>query len=142
MCIKCNKYYVGETRNELKVRITQHVSNIRCKAKTPVSEHFNSENHDLKDLKFFALVHNPIWEDDKRRETESKWIIKLKSLQPHGLNIEANSHLPAFITLPFKGRNSLPSSLLPLLNKNITPTYTTGTPLRVTFSHKHNIARH
>ena len=40
-CTKCNEYYLGETSQTLKQRLTAHLSDIRNELDKPVAEHFN-----------------------------------------------------------------------------------------------------
>ena len=117
------------------------MSNIRLKYQTPISEHFNQVDHSILDLKFFALVNNVLWSDSKRKSVENKWIDKLETLKPKGINCDVNKISTKFVTVPFKGRNSLPNSLHSLMDQNTKASFTTGSPLRVNFNHKHNIAR-
>jgi hypothetical protein len=118
------------------------VRNIRSQHITPVSEHFNMPDHNIGDLKFMALISNEEWTTAKRRQIESKWIKKLASLSPLGINIAVNTNLNKYVSIPFKGRNSIPISLNPFLEDElVTVSYTTGSPLRVLFNHKHRIAR-
>jgi hypothetical protein len=140
-CQICHKFYVGETQNTAKQRLFQHLSAIRCKHDTPVSKHFNSENHSIADLKFFVIAQNSNWSIKKRRATENQWIKKLNSLTPNGINVDMNINLNKYITIPFKGRRSVPNSLLPHLNDGVKTCMTSGTPLRVIFNHSHRIAR-
>jgi hypothetical protein len=65
-CSNCHKQYVGETSNSVKLRLTQHLSDIRRQNDTPVSQHFNSPHHKIEDLKFFALAMNSNWDEVKR----------------------------------------------------------------------------
>jgi UDP-N-acetylglucosamine transferase subunit ALG13 len=139
VCNVCNKVYVGETKNSVKQRLQQHLSTIRLKYDTPVSQHFNSENHSINDVKFFAICHNPNWSVNKRRSVENQWISKLNSLTPNGINIDRNIINNKFVTFPFKGR-SLPPSISPYMSESIKPCFTSGTPLRVIFNHTHRIA--
>ena len=141
VCQRCSQLYIGETGNPAKIRITQHLSNIRLKRNTPVSDHFNSKDHSISDLKFFVLLSNPSWETNKRKLLESKWIRKLNTLKPKGINIELNRVTNKYITVPFKGRNSVPASLSVFLNHSVKTCFTSGLPLRVNFNHKHSIAR-
>ena len=140
-CQKCFQKYVGETSRSVKDRISQHLSNIRLKYQTPISEHFNQVDHSILDFKFFALVNNVLWSDSKRKTVENKWIDKLETLKPKGINCDVNKISTKFVTVPFKGRNSLPNSLHSLMDQNTKASFTTGSPLRVNFNHKHNIAR-
>jgi hypothetical protein len=141
VCLKCQLKYVGETSRTVKERIGQHLSTIRLKYDTPISEHFNQIGHSIEDFRFFALISNPHWSDEKRKFTENKWIDKLQTLKPKGINTDTNKLYTKYITVPFKGRVSLPNSLHPFIESNIKPSFTTGVPLRVSFNHKHKIAR-
>jgi len=139
-CVKCLKLYVGETKQTLKQRITQHISSIKQQTGTPVSQHFNSPGHNLNDFSFFGLQSNNGWSDSKRKNVENFWIAKLNTLSLFGLNKDLNNYPTKYITLPFKGPNSTPNSLRQYLGENIKPCFTTGSPLKVTFNHKHRIA--
>lgn len=46
-----------------------------------------------------------------------------------------------FVTLRYKGSNSVPPSLAIFLDDHTKTSYTTGLPLSVIFDHKHRIAR-
>jgi len=140
-CKKCQLKYVGETSRKVKERICQHVSNIKLKYATPVSEHFNSLDHNLTDFTFFIIGNNTGWSDLKRKTVENNWIKKLGTLKPLGMNSDLNKIPTNFITVPFKGNKSLPGSFQNILGGHVKPSFTTGLPLRVTFHHKHQIAR-
>jgi len=140
-CQKCFQKYVGETSRSLKKRMSEHLSNIRLKYETPVGEHFNQADHCITDVKFFALVSNPSWSEVKRKTVENKWIDKLQTLKPNGINCDINKINTKFVTVPFKGRKSLPNSLHYVMDENTKSSFTTGSPLRVSFNHKHKIAR-
>ena len=139
-CKKCSKLYIGETKQTLKCRITQHISSIKRKIPTPVSEHFNGEGHSIKDFTFFGLLNNISWSDSKIKIIETHWINKLHTLNPNGLNKDTNKNSIRYITLPFKGSNSVPMSLRQYLNKNVKTCFTTGSSLKVYFNHKHRTA--
>jgi hypothetical protein len=140
-CLSCQKYYVGETRNSVKQRISQHLSTIKLKRDTPVSKHFSSENHTINDFSYFVIAHNPYWTVQKRRLVENQWINKMKSLAPNGINMEININYQRYITVPYKGRLSIPHSLSGVLSDNIKTCFTNGKPLRVILNQKHRIAR-
>jgi hypothetical protein len=140
-CQKCPLLYVGETKNSVKQRMSQHLSTIKLKYQTPVSLHFNSENHSIDDFRFFVLTNNISWTKTKRKSVENNWIKKLNTLTPNGINVDTNKLYNKFVTLPFKGRSSIPTSLKEFLNDSTKTCYTTGSPLRVVFNHKHSIAR-
>jgi hypothetical protein len=140
-CDRCSQKYVGETCNSVKMRITQHLSNIRTKQSTPVSEHFNQSDHSISDFRFFALVNNINWPANKRKAVENKWIRKLDTRQPNGMNTDLNRVPTIYVTVPYKGRSSVPSSLSVFLTDVNKTCFTSGSPLKVKFSHKHSLAR-
>ena len=57
------------------------------------------------------------------------------------MNLDINKIKSKFITVPYRGFKSLPNSLQEILNDETKPSFTTGSPLRVSFNHKHQIAR-
>ena len=140
-CRACSKYYVGETKNNVKARIVQHLSSIKIKKNTSVSRHFNSPNHSIKDFTFFVLMNNVNWNDLKRKTMENKWIKNLQSLHPRGINAELNRNFFKFISLPFVNKRCIPLTLTSILNKYTKTCFTIGPPLRTFFSHKHEISR-
>ena len=88
-CNKCGKQYVGETENALHLRMNGHRSDYNRKLPDkPVAVHFNSVGHTFNDLSI--LVIEQMWRDDSahRKTRESYWIHTLRSLTPHGLNLD------------------------------------------------------
>ena len=85
-CRRCNMLYVGETKNSLKARRSNHVYNIKTgrKAGTLLVEHFIK--HGVSNLVMVGLEHNPSWDYKKRRSAERKWIYWLGTKTPQGLN--------------------------------------------------------
>ena len=83
---KCNMFYIGETKNALRVRLNQHLNDIEHGRNTSVSNHFNSGDHDLE-----TDFHiNPIMkatETAYRKYLESAIIRKFDTEYPRGLNI-------------------------------------------------------
>ena len=80
--------YVGETKNELRLRFNQHKYSIRSKSvELPVAAHFNKENHDSSNLSLVEIDHNPTWSDEQRKQKENFWILQLNTAEPRGLNI-------------------------------------------------------
>ena len=91
----CGLMYVGRTKRQLKVRIGEHVKNIRLGYKDHnVSLHFKTHhNQDPSGLRFWGIdVIKPTWRgnnmvrDLSKRET--LWIYLLDTLTPKGLNVE------------------------------------------------------
>lgn len=88
-CIKCPAQYVGETRNSIACRVTQHRYNIRKQKEihTKLVQHFLS--HGLEALRVTGLQSNILWTTWQRRRCESFWIQQLQTHFPFGLNEKA-----------------------------------------------------
>ncbi|OCT89306.1 hypothetical protein XELAEV_18017926mg [Xenopus laevis] len=91
----CNLQYIGRTNRTLKIRIREHMNNIKKGLLThSVSAHFKTHhNSDPSLLKFMGIAQkkkhwrgNDIVQAISREETY--WIHKLKTLTPKCLNIE------------------------------------------------------
>lgn len=89
-CNECNLKYVGETKNEVFLRIQQHKNNIRNlkKLDIPLVKHFLE--HGLNNLKWGGLESNINWTDWERKKRERYWIYVLGTRAPGGLNIKKN----------------------------------------------------
>ena len=85
-CGKCRKLYVGETRNALNTRRTQHEYVIRkgTKSSSHLVTHFRQ--HGLGHFFMRPLEHDPHWTVAERRRCEAAWIRRLNTYYPHGLN--------------------------------------------------------
>ncbi|XP_019897156.3 uncharacterized protein LOC105009030 isoform X2 [Esox lucius] len=85
-CKHCKLQYVGETRNNLLTRFTQHRYNITRKRSTgvPLTQHFIAQGWDC--LEAVVLEANPRWSTAQRRRAEKIWIARLGTTQPLGLN--------------------------------------------------------
>ena len=96
-CGICNKIYVGQTRNRLRVRLLQHIGDIRNRnTVSSVSIHFNGEcggeNWTFKILDFETDTF-------KRLVKEKSWIEILNSENPQwGMNKHSDSHYQLSIT--------------------------------------------
>ncbi|CAJ0965642.1 unnamed protein product [Ranitomeya imitator] len=98
----CPKIYVGQTTQELRRRVQQHLSNIataqkdrgKGKSISSIATHFLDIHHGrTRDLKVMGLEMVPlnIRGGDRVKKLlrcESRWIHDLQSLAPHGLNEE------------------------------------------------------
>uniref|UniRef100_A0A1I8GKI4 ANK_REP_REGION domain-containing protein n=1 Tax=Macrostomum lignano TaxID=282301 RepID=A0A1I8GKI4_9PLAT len=100
LCKACSGHcvYIGETGGALKVRLLAHLSDIRLAKDTPVSRHFCSFNHNIKDLRFMRLWYlSPELETNKEgaqrrgRDMEQKRINLLSTWTPAGLNTADSS---------------------------------------------------
>lgn len=85
-CTKCKRQYVGQTKNELRVRIYQHVHNIthKIEKRRHVVQHFIA--HGVEALRATGLQANPSWSLKDRLRAEAVWIKKLDTRFPRGLN--------------------------------------------------------
>lgn len=85
-CDKCNMKYIGETKNSISTRITQHKYNILNKKQThtPLVAHFIMHGWDA--LKVAGIQSNTLWTESQRKIMEIKWINKLDTKEPRGLN--------------------------------------------------------
>lgn len=90
----CGKSYVGKTSRELKVRIAEHRSTIRCKnLNYPVAAHFVEAGHSVSALRYIGIekVSLPRRGGNLERllsQRENYYIHSLKTLVPFGLNVE------------------------------------------------------
>ena len=85
--------YVGETKREIKVRMTEHRRDILKKRDTPVALHFNLYNHSPDNMRFQIIeILKTDPDSDKstdiRRKKELHWIYQLHTLRPVGINVQ------------------------------------------------------
>ena len=93
-CNICGTQYVGESKNSLRMRITQHRSAIKTKKlNQPIAFHFNLPHHSTDNLRVIAIDQNSSWNNRSRKQKEHFWIGMLQTMTPSGLNIR--SDLPA-----------------------------------------------
>jgi hypothetical protein len=91
-CKQCGKQYVGETKRKFRIRINEHLGDIRNQRNhKPVAKHFNSPNHNIKCVSasiIEILTRNPDLDSttDIRRERERFWVYRLRTLETNGLN--------------------------------------------------------
>lgn len=86
-CVKCNMKYVGETKNTLSTRMTQHRYNIRTEKEVdkPLVKHFL--DHGLVSMRMAGLQKDVNWTDWERKKRERYWIFVLGTKVPLGLNL-------------------------------------------------------
>ena len=85
-CLKCSLQYVGETKNNLLLRFTQHRYNIlrQKETQTPFVRHFL--DHGWPAVQATVIQNNPEWTTHQRTRAERLWITKLGTMYPMGLN--------------------------------------------------------
>jgi peptide-methionine (R)-S-oxide reductase len=86
-CSKCGLQYVGQTSNPFKVRISQHIGDIRRKEDTSVAMHFNSNDHSVRDVTMQVIEHASRVTSE-RLLLERTWIAILNTTFPCGLNVQ------------------------------------------------------
>lgn len=91
----CGKKYIGSTRRQLRVRIQEHISQIKYRVfEAPLTQHFVSQQHDPLDFRVVTLESLQPSHCDMNRlllQREAFWIFC--TLAPEGLN----NDLSAFI---------------------------------------------
>ena len=84
-CRACHKLYVGETLHEISLRIKQHLYRINSGYGTSVLFlHFKL--HGPENLQSLGLESSGSWTTAQRRAAERRWIYRLKTIDPTGLN--------------------------------------------------------
>ena len=85
-CKQCGLQYVGETKNTILTRFTQHRHNIlkQKNTHTPLVQHFLK--HGWNSVSATVLQSNPRWNLTQRQRAEKVWIAQLDTVYPRGLN--------------------------------------------------------
>ena len=85
---KCDLLYVGHTGNDLANRFGKHRFDIKKRPdNSELAEHFHT-GHALEDMEI-TILESGITLDEERELLEEKWICRLQTLQPLGLNKQA-----------------------------------------------------
>ena len=93
-CSDCGMQYVGQTKNSVIVRINNHLSTIRLHEDLPVPNHMADHNTSdypnikIHILEFIRAPPSSIKAQELRDSVERKWITRLNTLVPHGLNLQ------------------------------------------------------
>ena len=93
LCKKHNLIYVGQTGETLSDRFSKHRYDIKKRPEnSKLAQHFHT-NHDLdRDLGVTILERVNIVDESAREYFEERWICRLHTLQPHGLNQEVKGY--------------------------------------------------
>ena len=89
-CSKCRKQYIGCTTQQLNTRINHHRSNIANHRYVHISQHFNIPGHQVNQHLKVQPIDSSERAEHKVQELyrlERYWIMTLRTLTPHGLNI-------------------------------------------------------
>ena len=84
-CKNCGKQYVGQTKNQLRYRMYNHMSNVNTRSDTPVGRHFI--NHNSMTIYVLQLMRTDKDDIRSRISWENTWISRLNTLTPKGMNI-------------------------------------------------------
>ena len=94
-------------------RIQSHMRDIKNKSNTPIGNHFNKNNHQIKDFQFQVLrslnKKNKTSQDSKidRLKLENHFITKFETLKPNGENTKLNAiQEPFFMVLPYSQKTA------------------------------------
>ena len=93
-CSKCHKQYAGKAQTAFNLRLNNHRKDARRTVAIRADRHFNCPNHDFnRDAKFTVieeLKNTDTFDKEKLKyileKREDFWMIKLKTIQPDGLN--------------------------------------------------------
>ena len=84
-CARCRIQYVGQSSNSIHVQFQQHMRYVKLRDEyKPISTHYNSPGHSMRDSKVLALDCSKNL--NARLRLEDTWSTCLGSLQPAGLN--------------------------------------------------------
>ena len=105
-CKKCEKIYVGHTGDSVAKRFSGHKYDV---AKRPTQNEFTQhceKKHDLKkDIEIYILDHG-ISSFPARERMEDRFICKLQTLEPTGMNKRIGPYAKEMYTLWTKALNS------------------------------------
>ena len=96
-CSLCGLIYVGETKGQLRTRISGHRSKINNKGSQLLYRHFNQPDHSVLSMrvrileKIYHPTNNPNLSTPFRRSREEEWIKHLNTAAPYGCNDNISS---------------------------------------------------
>lgn len=133
VCKRCSMRYVGETSRPLRSRISEHVNNVLNRNPTSVSEHFSSDCS-LADFSFTALER--CVNTTRRRKKETRWMRRLNTLAPNGLNLLTTSKAAVHLVLPYSDCSNSVVRVCQTVASDVTTVgaFTSGRNLRTQFS--------
>ena len=93
-CTKHHLLYVGQTKQKLSERFNGHRSDITCYPdRCELPNHFHTHGCDFdKDLRVTILEQHVTGSREIREFHEDKWILRLGTLAPNGMNKQVNTY--------------------------------------------------
>lgn len=93
-CTKHHLIYVGQTKQQLNDRFRGHRSDITCYPdRCELPNHFHTNDCDFeKDLSVTILEQHVTGSREIREFHEDKWILRLGTLRPNGMNAHVNNY--------------------------------------------------
>ena len=89
-CTKCNCLYIGQTGEKLQDRMSKHRYDIRKRPEnSELAEHFH-RNHDPEEDMEVYILQTGLKTEAEREFFEDRWICRLQTLQPLGINKETH----------------------------------------------------
>ena len=93
-CLICGTQYVGQTKNTIISRMNNHLSTIRRQDDLPLPNHMAKHNCsqapkiNIHIVEFIWASPSSLKAQELRDSVERKWITRLHTLVPHGLNLQ------------------------------------------------------
>ena len=92
-CKVCDILYVGETKDELRIRFSKHRYDAKKRPENcELTAHVHANNHDFeKDIEV-TILQQGFKSEAERKFVEDKYICKLGTAIPNGLNKDLESY--------------------------------------------------
>ena len=98
-CKKHKLTYVGQTGGKLCDRFSKHRYDIKKRPENnELSEHFHTDHDVDKDLGVVILEKLQVETSEARKFYEDRWICKLQSFQPDGINVDVGAYAKGMYT--------------------------------------------
>ena len=100
-CTRHSIIYVGQSSQKLNSRFNGHRSDVKVNKACELSQHFhnNKECSIDRDLKVYILQDNVTGSWEKREYFEDRWITRLNSKAPNGMNSNLKEFAKTFYAL-------------------------------------------
>ena len=101
-CTRHSMIYVGQSSQKLNSRFNGHKSDVKVKPKAcELSLHFHNHKECSidRDLKVYILQDNKTGSWEKREYFEDRWITRLNSKEPNGMNSNLKEFAKTFYAL-------------------------------------------